>query len=404
MVMSTRVMARQMARAIASHLGESRETRELTAFVRARLGDEHPLVPLLPYRVAYHHAGLPTDVLEALEQGLREERLLYLAATTTLTEGVNLPVRSVVLAETRYEGQDPGAQILGARLINAMGRAGRATKESEGWVVVCKPGTPTPADFNRMRPVDEDLSVTSTLATTDALEALATFEETAAGAAEAIFEHHANEVNDFIAFVWLVLTSFDELGEAASAYDIDAALSSTLAFAQLSPEDQARWRAAAHLVQDGFQSSEQHARRRWAKTGTSIGSARTLDQIAQQVASEAQWALALDLQIEEPDVALEILDKADALNRLLELEESPREWGFRPTPNAPRSIDVSARAFIERWISGAEIGTLAAEFLPAVQSRELAVEQIVDAVSEHCEHYLSWTLGVVVTIAIPAVE
>ena len=130
-VMSTRVMARQMARAIARHLEVSRETRELTSFVRARLGDEHPLVPLLPNRVAYHHAGLPTDVLEALEQGLREERLLYLAATTTLTEGVNLPVRSVVLAETRYEGQDPGAQILGARLINAMGRAGRATKESE---------------------------------------------------------------------------------------------------------------------------------------------------------------------------------------------------------------------------------------------------------------------------------
>lgn len=36
-VMSTRVMARQMARAIAGHLEQSRQTRELTAFVRARL-------------------------------------------------------------------------------------------------------------------------------------------------------------------------------------------------------------------------------------------------------------------------------------------------------------------------------------------------------------------------------
>ena len=398
-VMSTRVMARQMARAIARHLEESRETRELAAFVRARLGDEHPLVPLLPYRVAYHHAGLPTDVLEALEQGLREERLLYLAATTTLTEGVNLPVRSVVLAETRYEGQDPGAQILGARLINAMGRAGRATKESEGWVIVCKPGTPTPADFDRMRPVDEDLSVASRLATAQALQALATFEETAAGAADAVFEHHASEVNDFIAFVWLILTGFDELDQVASAQDIDAALSSTLAFAQLSVEGQARWKAVAWLVEEAFRASEPSARRRWAKTGTSIGSARSLDHIAADVAREAQRAVALDRPIDEPAVALEVLDDADALNRVLALEESPRAWGFRRTPNAAPSIDVSARAFLQHWTSGAEIGTLATEFLSEVQSRELAVEQIVDVVSEQCEHYLSWTLGVIVTIA-----
>ncbi|MGH2763549.1 MAG: DEAD/DEAH box helicase [Thermoleophilaceae bacterium] len=397
-VVSTRPMARQMARAIASHLTESRETRELTAFVRARLGDEHPIVPLLPYRVAYHHAGLPTDVLEALERSLREERLLYLTATTTLTEGVNLPVRSVVLAETRYPGQDPAAQILGARLINAMGRAGRATKETEGWAVICKPGTPRREDFARMRPADEDLTVTSRLATADALEAVARFEETAAGAADAVFEHHAAEVNDFVAFVWLVLTSFDELNQAASATDIDAALSSTLAFAQLEPAAQQRWRDAAHLVREAFQSSEPTARRRWARTGTSIASARSLDEISQRVATMAQQALSLDQPIDEPDVALEVLHDADALNSLLALEESPRAWGFRPTPNAPRSIHVSPRDFLRLWISGADIGALATEFLAGVQSRELAVEQVVDAISEHCEHYLSWTLGVIVAI------
>jgi hypothetical protein len=398
-VMSSRLMARQMARAIASHLSASSETRELTAFVRARLGEEHPLVPLLPFRVAYHHAGLPTDVLEALEQALRDERLVYLTATTTLTEGVNLPVRSVVIAETRYAEQDPGAQILGARLINAMGRAGRATKESEGWVVLCKPDTPTSADFRQMRPVDEDLTVTSRLATQEALEALAAFEQTAAGAADAVFEHHAAEVDDFIAFVWLVLTSFDELEQVASATDIDAALSSTLAFAQLSSEDQARWNEAAELVRRAFQASEIEARRRWARAGTSVASARSLDDIALRVASEAQRAVVLDRPIDQPAVALEVLETALALTRLFVLEESPREWSFRPTAQSTQRIDVSPRAFLERWISGADIGTLATEFLSEVPSREFAVEQIVDAVSEHCEHYLSWTLGVIVGIA-----
>lgn len=395
-IVSTRAMTRQMARAIARHLTESRETRGLTEFVRARLGGEHPLVPLLPYRVAYHHAGLPTDILAALEQALREERLLYLTATTTLTEGVNLPVKSVVLAETRYPGQDPAAQILGARLINAMGRAGRATKETEGWVIICKPGSPIRADFTRMRPADHDLTVTSRLATAEGLEALARFEETAAGAADAVFEHHAGEINDFIAFVWLLATSFDELNQVAAASDIDAALKSTLAFAQLSLEDQQRWKATARLVQSAFQSTDPGARRRWARTGTSIPSARSLDEIAQQVLTEAQWALTLDRSIDEPNVALQVLEDADALDGLLALEECPREWGFRPTPNSAARLDVRPRRFLESWISGAEIGALATEFLPELASRELAVEQIVDAVSEHCEHFLSWMLGVVI--------
>jgi hypothetical protein len=397
-VVSTRPMTRQMARAIAGHLTESRQTRELTDFVRARLGEEHPLVPLLPFRVGYHHAGLPTDVLEALEQALRDERLLYLTATTTLTEGVNLPVKSVVLAETRYPGQDPAAQILGARLINAMGRAGRATKETEGWAIICKPGTPGPEDFARMRPADEELTVTSRLATAEALEALAMYEETAADAADAVFEHYADELDDFIAFVWLVLTGFDELNQAASAADVDEALRATLAFAQLSPEAQQRWRDVAHLVHEAFESCDRSARRRWGKTGTSVGSARALDQIAEAVARETRLALALDRPIDQPDVALELLDAANALDRLFALKEAPRPWGFRPTPNAARTINVPVRAFLERWISGAEIGSLATEFLSGVESRELAVEQIVDAVSEHCEHFLSWTLGVVIGI------
>lgn len=148
-----------------------------------------------------------------------------------------------------------------------MGRAGRATKETDGWAIICKPGTPRRDDFARMRPADEDLTVLSRLATAQALEALALFEETAAGAADAVFEHHADEVDDFIAFVWLVLTSFDELNQAASASDVDEALTATLAFAQLSPEAQQRWRDVAHLVHEAFESSEPSARRRWAKTG-----------------------------------------------------------------------------------------------------------------------------------------
>ncbi len=316
-VMSTRLIARQMARAVSALVPASGATRELTAFVRARLGDEHPLVPLLPHRVAYHHAGLPTDILEALEEALRNEQLLYLTATTTLTEGVNLPVRTVVLAETRYEGQDPSSRILGARLINAMGRAGRATKESEGWVVVCKPGHPTRSDFDQMR---------------------------------------------------------------------------------------SRWRNVAMSVRGAYYTVGVPSRRRWARTGTSLPSARLLDEIGALTAQTAERATAAGRSISDAMTAIDVLDEADALSRLSRLQESPSSWEFRPTPNAKTRIEVSPGDFLRAWISGAEISDLATQFLADVSSREYAIEQIVDVISGQCEHYLAWTLRVVLDFTASRME
>ena len=371
-VMSTRLMARQMARAIAELVPASTLTRELTAFVRARLGDEHPLVSLLPHRVAYHHAGLPTNVLESLEEALRAEQLLYLTATTTLTEGVNLPVRTVVLAETRYEGQDPGSQILGARLINAMGRAGRATKESEGWVIVCKPGRPERGDFDQMRPADEDLTVTSRLATKEALDALAVFEEVSRHAADAVFTHHAREIDNFISFVWFLMAGFDELNEVPSASDLDGALEATLGFTQLDAGQQARWRKVAMTVRDTYSTVGAPARQRWARTGTSLPSARLLDEIGARTAESAERAIAASRPIGDAMTAIDVLDKADALSRLLQLREAPGTWGFRPTPKAKTRIDVSPAEFLRAWIGGAEISWERRSHLAPLRRSELA--------------------------------
>ena len=398
-VMSTRPMARQMAVAITDLVPRSSVTADLEAFVTARLGTDHPLVGLIPHRVAYHHAGLPADVLTALEDALRSEQLLYLTATTTLTEGVNLPVRSVVLAETKYEGRDPGTQILGARLINAMGRAGRATKETEGWVIVCKAGHPTDQDFKQMRPADEDLTVRSRLATKEALDALAEFERVAALSVDAVFEHSAREVEGFIGFVWMLMAGFDELDHAATATDIDQALSATLGFRQLTEANQTRWRAVARLVARTYSESNVAARRRWAKTGTSVGSARDLETIGTAVASAAVTADAQGEAIENAGVAIRVLEGVGAITALTSLRESPGGWTFRTAQNRAPNVEVPPAEFLRRWISGDDFAELADHFLGDVSKREYAIEQVVDFVSGQFEHYLAWTLRVVLDFA-----
>jgi len=39
---------------------------------------------------------------------------------------VNLPVRTVIIYDQTYQGQPDDARLRGARLVNAMGRAGRS--------------------------------------------------------------------------------------------------------------------------------------------------------------------------------------------------------------------------------------------------------------------------------------
>ena len=131
----------RLAEALAEFLGsEADGVPWLTDLVQTRLGRDHPLVTCLRRGVAYHHGSLPDDVLAAIEDAVRDEDIKYVVATTTLTEGVNLPVRTVLISAQGTWGT--GGQfeefITGARLLMALGRAGRAAKETEGWVVLAR--------------------------------------------------------------------------------------------------------------------------------------------------------------------------------------------------------------------------------------------------------------------------
>ena len=112
------------------------ECAALAALASTRLGAAHPLVGVLRRGVGFHHAALPGDIQAELEDGIRKGPLRYLVATTTLIEGINFPVRSVLIGDRGYRSGDGFVTTLDApKLLNAVGRAGRAGRETEGWVV-----------------------------------------------------------------------------------------------------------------------------------------------------------------------------------------------------------------------------------------------------------------------------
>ncbi|CAL9700274.1 unnamed protein product [Knipowitschia caucasica] len=89
----------------------------------------------VPWGVGFHHAGLTFDERDVLEGAFRQTTVRVLAATSTLSSGVNLPARRVIIRTPTFNGH-----LLDPLTYKQMaGRAGRKGVDTTGEsVLVCK--------------------------------------------------------------------------------------------------------------------------------------------------------------------------------------------------------------------------------------------------------------------------
>lgn len=101
------------------------------------LGADHMVTQMLRNGIAVHHGQLPNAVRDAIERDFRERKYRVIVATTTLAQGVNLPVRTVIVhSSRRHSDDDDRMERISARdYWNIAGRAGRARAETEGTIV-----------------------------------------------------------------------------------------------------------------------------------------------------------------------------------------------------------------------------------------------------------------------------
>lgn len=95
------------------------------------LGADHPAVASLKMGVAIHHGRLPSPFLRELEVLLSEGVLKVIAASPTLSQGLNLNA-AVLLVPALYRAAE---KIKGEEFANVAGRAGRAFVDVEGLIV-----------------------------------------------------------------------------------------------------------------------------------------------------------------------------------------------------------------------------------------------------------------------------
>lgn len=104
-------------------------------YIAYQLGGEHRLVKSLRYGFAYHHADLPQDIRECVEKLLCSGDIELVYCTSTLAEGVNLPIKTLILCYLNNPIK-PSIYVDEAKVKNIVGRVGRAGRTNYGNVVM----------------------------------------------------------------------------------------------------------------------------------------------------------------------------------------------------------------------------------------------------------------------------
>jgi replicative superfamily II helicase len=106
------------------------------------------LVDVLKYGVAFHYGNMPGSIRAGVEELFKARKLKFICCTSTLLQGVNLPVRDLVIEAPRKGIDHPMGR---ADFLNLAGRAGRLGVEFHGnvwclhpmkWETQCYLGEP----------------------------------------------------------------------------------------------------------------------------------------------------------------------------------------------------------------------------------------------------------------------
>lgn len=112
---------------------------EIENYVGFLLGEDYPLSKYLRLGFAYHHGDLPQDIREVIENVYSRSLLPLIVSTSTLAEGVNMPIKTLVLHNILSPLSFANPRFMPRSSIkNIVGRVGRAGKHKYGVVLVPK--------------------------------------------------------------------------------------------------------------------------------------------------------------------------------------------------------------------------------------------------------------------------
>ena len=111
------------------------EMRRLHYLHEQNLGADATATKSAQLGIFSHHGNTPHGIRLAVEHAMREELIRFVVCTSTLAQGVNLPIRYLIVTSV-YQGSE---RIKVRDFHNLIGRAGRAGMHTEGSVLFADP-------------------------------------------------------------------------------------------------------------------------------------------------------------------------------------------------------------------------------------------------------------------------
>ena len=113
-------------------LSDTTECSKISNLIKEHLGEESPLYLGILNGIIGHHSGVPNGIRVAEEYALKNLLIRCIVCTSTLAQGVNLPIKYLIISNI-YQSK----QIIKTRdFHNLIGRTARAGKETEGTIIL----------------------------------------------------------------------------------------------------------------------------------------------------------------------------------------------------------------------------------------------------------------------------
>ena len=127
--------SRNLPMAKPSDYSDLDEILKLNYIYVQNLGQEASATKGAQFGVFSHHGNTPHGIRLAVEHAMREGLIRFVVCTSTLAQGVNLPIRYLIVTSV-YQGRE---RIKVRDFHNLIGRAGRAGMHTEGSVLFADP-------------------------------------------------------------------------------------------------------------------------------------------------------------------------------------------------------------------------------------------------------------------------
>lgn len=114
---------------------DSLEKNKLSYLIEKNLGNLSDVYKAAQHCVFAHHADIPHGIKMAVEFAMHKSLISFIVCTSTLAQGVNLPIKYLFISST----QQGGDRIKVRDFHNLIGRVGRAGKLTEGCIIFTNP-------------------------------------------------------------------------------------------------------------------------------------------------------------------------------------------------------------------------------------------------------------------------